>query len=167
MPAGATYEPIATNTVSGSSTNSVSFTSIPSTYTDLVLVVNSSKTTSGLVNIYLRFNNDSGTNYSATRMYGDGTSSLSFRQSDTIWAIGGNQPDSITNTIFNIMSYSNTTRFKTMISRYNSTVSGDSLSAGVALWRSTSAINRVDCLLSASNFFTAGSTLTLYGITAA
>lgn len=167
MPAGATYEPIATNTVSGTSTNSVSFTSIPSTYTDLVLIVNSSKTTSGLVNIYLRFNNDSGTNYSATRIYGDGTSALSFRQTSTIWAIGGNQPDSITNTIFNVMNYSNTTTFKTMMSRYNSTVSGDSVSAGVALWQSTAAINRVDCLLSASNFFTAGSTLTLYGITAA
>jgi hypothetical protein len=42
MAAGATYTPIATYTVSGSSTLTYTFSSIPSTYTDLVLVVNGS-----------------------------------------------------------------------------------------------------------------------------
>ena len=167
MAAGSTYSTIATNTVSGSSTNSVSFTSIPSTYTDLVLIVNSSRTTSGVGNIYLRYNNDSGSNYSATRVYGDGSAVGSFRQTSTIWAIGGNQTDTMTTTIFHIMNYANTTTYKTMMSRYASTGSGDSTSAGVALWQSTAAINRVDCLLTASTYFTAGSTLTLYGIAAA
>jgi hypothetical protein len=167
MAAGNTYEPIATTTVSGTSTNSVSFTSIASTYTDLVLVVNSSRTTSGVGNIYLRFNNDSGSNYSATRVYGDGSAASSFRQTSTIWAIGGNQTDTMTTTIFNVMNYANTTTYKTMMSRYASTGSGDSTSAGVALWASTSAINRVDCLLTASTYFSSGSTLTLYGIAAA
>jgi hypothetical protein len=165
MAAGSTYTPIATSTVSGTSTNSVAFTSIAGTYTDLVLIVDSQKTTSGVVNIYLRFNNDSGTSYSATRVYGDGTTAASFRQTSTIWGIAGNQTNSASTTVFNIFNYANTTTYKNFISRYN--CAGESVSAGVALWSSTAAINRVDCLLSASNYFAAGSTLTLYGIAAA
>jgi len=165
MPAGSTYTPIATTTVSGSSTNSVSFTSIANTYTDLVLVVNSSKTTGSTVNIYLQYNGDTGSNYSATFMYGDGSSAGSGRQSNTIWAIGGDQTTGMSTTIFNIMNYANTTTYKTAMSRYSN--AGEAVFSGVSLWRSTSAINRVDCLLSASNYFTAGSTLTLYGLAAA
>lgn len=161
----ATYEPIATNTVSGSSTNSVSFTSIPSTYTDLVLIVNSSKTSGTVVNIYLQFNGDSGSNYSATGMYGTGSVIGSFRQTSTIWGIAGNQTTTQSNTICHIMNYTNTTTYKTFLRRNND--ASDSTSAGVAMWMNTAAINRVDCLLSASNYFTAGSTLTLYGIKAA
>jgi hypothetical protein len=165
MAAGSTYTPIATTTISGTSTNSYAFTSIASTYTDLVLVVNSQKTTSGVVNIYLRFNNDSGTNYSATALYGTGSIASSFRQTSTIWGIAGNQTDSPSSTICHIMNYANTTTYKTFLRRYD--CAGESTSAGVALWASTAAINRVDCLLSASNYFAAGSTLTLYGIAAA
>jgi hypothetical protein len=165
MPAGSTYTPIATTTISGTSTNSYAFTSIPSTYTDLILIVNSQKTTSGVVNIYLRFNNDSGTNYSATRVYGTGSIASSFRQTSTIWGIAGNQTDSPSSTIFHIMNYANTTTYKNFLSRYD--CAGESTSAGVALWQNTAAINRVDCLLSASNYFAAGTTLTLYGIASA
>lgn len=167
MPAGSTYSTIATNTVSGTSTNSVSFTSIPSTYTDLILVINSSKTTSGVVNSYLRFNNDSSSNYSSTFMYGDGSSAASARQSNVTWAQIGDQADVISTTIVQIQNYSNSTTNKTFLTRYNNTATGDVVYAGVQLWRSTAAINRIDCLLTASNFFTAGSTLTLYGIAAA
>ena len=165
MAAGSTYTPIATNTISGTTTNSVSFTSIASTYTDLVLVVNSSKNTSGVVNIYLQFNGDGGTNYSAIRVYSTGAVASSFSQASTIWGIAGNQTDILSNTIFHITNYADSTTYKNFLSRHN--CAGESTSAGVALWSSTAAINRVDCLLSASNYFLAGSTLTLYGISAA
>jgi hypothetical protein len=160
-----TYEPIATTTVSGTSTNSVSFTSIANTYTDLVLIVNSSKTSGSVTNIYLQFNGDTGNNYSATAIYGTGSVVGSFRQTNTLWGIAGNQTTGISNTICYIMNYANTTTYKTFLRRNN--VPDDSTSAGVALWRSTAAINRVDCLLTASTFFSSGSTLTLYGIKAA
>jgi hypothetical protein len=169
MAAGATYTPIATATVSGTSTNLVSFTSIPSTYTDLVCIVNSSKTAGSIVNIYIRYNNDSGYNYSCTFMYGDGTSGLSGRQttSNQIANMVGDQGTDLSTTIINTMNYANTTTYKTTLSRYNSNQTGDVVMAGVGLWQSTAAINRADILLSASNYFSAGSTMTLYGIAAA
>ena len=77
----ATYEPINTQTL-GTAVADVYFTSIPQTYTDLVLVI-SSNTSSNTQTGY-RLNSDSGNNYSDTRLSGDGASALSTRvNSDT------------------------------------------------------------------------------------
>jgi hypothetical protein len=169
MAAGSTYAPIATATVSGTSTNLVSFTSIPAAYTDLVCVVNSSKTSGAIVNIYIRYNNDSGYNYSCTFMYGDGGNAYSGRQttSNQIADMVGDQGTALSTTIINTMNYANTTTYKTTLSKYNSTQAGDVVMSGVALWKSTAAINRADILLLGSNYFSNGSTMTLYGIAAA
>ena len=169
MAAGSTYTPIASAIVSGTSTNSVSFTSIPSTYTDLVFIVDSSKTDGSIVNIYIRYNNDSGYNYSCTFAYGDGSSALSGRQttSNQIANMVGDQGTTLSNTIINTMNYADTNTYKTTLSRYSSTQSGDVVMGGIALWQSTSAINRTDILLLGSNYFSNGSTMTLYGIAAA
>jgi len=58
----ATYEPIASTKVTGSSTTQIDFTSIPATYTDLVISLNIVNGTS-LNALYMRFNNDTGANY--------------------------------------------------------------------------------------------------------
>lgn len=71
----ATYEPIATTTASGSS-SSITFSSISSAYTDLVLVANAS-VTSGSDTAILRFNGDTGSNYSRTFLSGNGSSTFS------------------------------------------------------------------------------------------
>ena len=65
MAAGATYYPIATTTLS-SATNSVSFSSISGSYTDIVIVFNGAASTSG-VTCNVQFNSDTGTNYSTTQ----------------------------------------------------------------------------------------------------
>jgi hypothetical protein len=66
--------------------------------------------------------------------------------------------------IYNIMNYSNTTTFKTMISRFsNSSVIAQ---AEVSLYRSTSAITSIE-IFTTPDSFAVGSTLTLYGIKAA
>ena len=67
MAAGSTYTPIATTTL-GSAATSYTFTSIPSTYTDLVLVGNLSSSSN--TNISIRIYSDSGTNYSNTYLTG-------------------------------------------------------------------------------------------------
>jgi len=72
----ATYEPIATTTLTGGT--SYTFTSIPATYTDLVLVVNAA-TASGSSNLAMQFNADTGSNYSFTRIFGNGSSASSSR----------------------------------------------------------------------------------------
>ena len=161
----ATYEPIATNTVSGSSTTSVSFTSIPSTYTDLILVVNGS--TSSADQIDLRFNSDSGSNYSMTAMYGDGSSAASARATNTTYMYGGGWLSTTNSTlIIQFMNYANTTTYKTALWRGNAT--SNYVHAAAGLWRSTSAITQIDVSRhTAGVTFSSGTTMTLYGIRSA
>ena len=161
MAAGSTYTPIATTTL-GSAAASYTFSSIPSTYTDLVLVFNGSTTSGNLMRI--RLNGDTGSNYSVTMLWGTGSSAVSARYSDSwVWAI----PDgagAMQNAILNFQNYSNTTTYKTTLTR--ASLPGASVTAAVSLWRSTAAINSIEVALS-SNEYSAGSTFTLYGIAAA
>jgi hypothetical protein len=162
-----TYEPIATTTL-GSAAGTVSFTSISAAYTDIFVVINAT-TVSSSYGLWYRVNNDSGNNYSYTMLYGNGTSALSTRESSISRALGANDVSTTisTNTI-HFMNYSNTTTYKTAISRGSS--SSESVQAIVSLWRSTSAINRIDFAPGASfptGQFASGSTFTLYGIKAA
>jgi hypothetical protein len=75
----ATYEKIATTTL-GSASATITFSSISSAYTDLRLVITALQGSGN--NIALRFNSDSGTNYSRTRLIGNGTSATSTRATD-------------------------------------------------------------------------------------
>jgi hypothetical protein len=158
-----TYEPIATSTASGSAT-SITFSSIPSTYTDLVLVADVLGAASGTDPV-LRFNSDTSANYSSTNMRGDGSSASSVRYSEFYIVAGASWNSGVRyiHTI-NIQNYANTTTYKTVLVR--SSDPGNSVSAIVGLWRATpAAINSVQ--ISASANITAGSTFTLYGIKAA
>lgn len=161
MAAGITYTPIATTTVSGSSTTDVTFSSISGSYTDLVLVWGGS--TSGN-DIRLQFNGDTGNNYSYTRFFGTGSSALSGRDSNVneIPATVGGMTDG--NTIVNINNYSNTTTNKTALVRANNP--GSYVGAYVGLWRSTSAITSVKAFVLSGNI-SSGTVFSLYGITAA
>lgn len=164
-----TYTPIATTTL-GSATNTVTFSSIAGTYTDLV-VISSFTVSSDSANVIVRFNNDSGTNYSSTRIEGTGTTASSNRGTNAT-SLGvesniGSDDTSPSTFIFNVMNYSNSTTYKTMLTRTNAAVGTyPGLTAQVGLWRSTSAINRIDIIQGGVNF-KAGSTFTLYGIASA
>ena len=170
MAAGNTYVAIAEQTL-GTAAASVTFSSIPSTYTDLVLVINGG-TTAGTGQVAsTTINNDTATNYSRTDINGDGTSIGSSTQSlsairDNAIGINGSIGDY--NQILNFMNYSNATTYKTVLQRINRASASNfpGACAAVYLWRSTSAINRIDVGLSASTWL-AGSTFSLYGILAA
>jgi hypothetical protein len=151
-----TYEKVATNTL-GATASSVTFSSIPGTYTDLVLIVNSTLT-DGSNDTYIRINGDSSTNYSRIYMYGDGTSVITGRNTTTDRIGSGSK------TTHNVMNYANATTYKSAVARYGSI---DSLAlAQVALWRSTAAITSLSINTNVSTF-TVGSSFTLYGIKAA
>ena len=154
----ATYDCIATTTL-GSTAASISFQSISSSFTDLVLVFNCGAINGQ--NVSIRFNNDSGTNYSFTKLEGNGSSAGSSRSSNTT---GGNfvAYDNPTVTI-SIFNYANTTTNKSFMARWGN--AGNFVGASMSLWRSTAAINRVD-LVSPSSDFPSGTTATLYGIKA-
>ena len=153
-----TYEPIATNTL-GSASATVSFTSIPSTYTDLILIIGGAA--SSAQGMYLYFNNDTAANYSRTLVYGDGTSALSSRSSDhKVLEIG----TAISTLTASVMNYANTTTYKTTLTRGGS--ASNLTIAEVGCWRSTAAINRIDVTTGTGTMNT-GTVLTLYGIKAA
>jgi hypothetical protein len=156
-----TYEPLATVTASGSSTTQVVMSSIPSTYTDLILIGKISSSMVG-VNGYLQFNTDYAANYSWTRILGDGTSASSSRATSQT---GINYlVNDYTAIICHIQNYSNSTTFKTAIVRSNNP--SDYVTAAVGLWRNTAAINQIRIDLD-GNTIPSGSTFTLYGIASA
>jgi hypothetical protein len=169
MAAGNTYESISTNTL-GSATASVTLSSIPGTYTDLVLIVSGAN---GGNNFYIKPNADSNSRYSVTYLEGDGSTASSGRFNTA--ALGGNgmlirgalfsaTNTNITTCIINIMNYSNTTTFKTVISRGGTAAA--STGALVNLYQSTAAITQLECYPFAANW-AIGTTFNLYGIKAA
>ena len=166
MAAGSTYTSIATTTLA-SATSTVTFSSISGSYTDLVFIF--SGNTSAIANSFIRFNSDSGTNYSMTWMAGDGSSALSGRESTKtrllIDVYGYANPSNITNKVMSIQNYSNATTYKTVLGRANNSAVGTD--ALVGLWRSTSAITQIDILTLSATTFSVGSTFTLYGILSA
>lgn len=157
-----TYTLIASNTL-GSGATSLTFSSIPQTYTDLILICNGN--TSANANNYLQFNSDTGSNYSATRGSGDGSAASSTRNSNqTQMLLDGFGYWTSTygaNKIIHIMDYANTTTYKSVLTRANSTVGTDTL---IGLWRSTSAINTIK--FNSDSTLQAGSIFKLYGIEA-
>jgi hypothetical protein len=170
MPAGNTYEAIATQTL-GSSAASVTFSSIPQTYTDLVLVTNEKQTGSPNIRASaMQFNSDTGSNYSFTEMYGDGATAGSVRASTGriyyAYDVFADTSNFGLTTITHFMNYSNTTTNKTVLTRA-SNASGGGTSAMVGLWRSTAAISSIYLYLDNLSSFSTGSTFSLYGIKAA
>jgi hypothetical protein len=159
----ATYDKIATASGTGSA-GDITFTSIPGTYTDLVLVANIFTTANA--NETLRVNGDSGGNYSTTVLYGNGTSALSTRGSNnnamTFQTDLFSTSSIAAMTVFNFMNYSNTTTNKTVISRSNK--GNQSTETHVNLWRNTAAITSITI---AGATFTTDAKFTLYGIKAA
>lgn len=164
MAAGATYEPIATTTL-GSAINSVNFTSIPSTYTDLVLVADFQVSANG-TNPGVYFNSSTGS-VSQTSLYGSGGTTGSFRltgQSNIFFGGGGDLANTQQNAIINIQNYANSTTNKTCLIRWNDI--SNSVMAVVGIRNNTAAITAVNLTTQAGNY-KAGSTFTLYGIAAA
>lgn len=160
-----TYEPIATTTLS-SAAASITFSSIPATYTDLRLVFVGQLNT-GSANLTLRFNGDTGTNYSNTNLGGDGSTAQSVRQTSTsrgyINSITSINATSLMLQECDIMNYAGSTN-KTTISKGSADKNGSGgTEVNVMLWRNTSAITSVQ-VLPDGNSLNTGTTATLYGI---
>jgi hypothetical protein len=156
-----TYTELATQTL-GTAASSVTFSSIPQTYTDLVLVINGLGVASDSLGVNMTFNGVT-TNRSYTRLQGNGSTASSLRSTnDPAIGVLGNSEGG--NVIANIMNYSNTTTFKTILTRYNSSDAGDGrVGSYVSLWGSTAAITSI-VLSFTSGDIAAGSTFSLYGI---
>jgi hypothetical protein len=167
--------PIASVTVSGSTIDTITFDNIPQTYQDLFIVASIGANTS-YIGAYLKFNNDTSTLYSNTSLVGQGSSAASYRQTGQGACVyGGNDAGIVAATSnysateMHILNYSNTSTFKTLLSRYAQDRNGSGeTDLCVNLYRSTSAITRIDLFSgrTPTAYISAGSTATLYGIRA-
>jgi hypothetical protein len=140
----------------------VTFSSIPQGYTDLQVVSRVIPTTSGNPNDFFRLNADTGSNYSYTYMGGNGSTAVSSRGSNVAFGLNfASGLNSGYQSIMQIQNYSNTTTFKTILSRSGD--AGNQVNAFVNLWRNTAAITSLT-LFTSSDSFAVGSTFTIYGI---
>jgi hypothetical protein len=171
-----TYQLINSSTIS-TATNSVTFSSIPATYTDLVLRISARATDTGqYFTPTLRFNSDTGTNYSFIFLYsyssttGSGSGGSSSETSAKVqWSATASDATANTfgNAEFYIPAYA-TDKQKPM-SSYGvaATAAGSSFQATTAnLWRNTGAINSIQIAAGhgTSYNFAVGSSFYLYGI---
>lgn len=160
------------STTLGTNTATITFSSIPSTYDDLVLIGYArSAAIATSRGCRLRFNNDTATNYSGTFLIGDGATASSSRSSTQDQIFVGNVPAaSATANIFGsfrieILDYKNTSYNKTALIRNAMDLNGSGATyLNAVLRRSTSAISRIDLYLDSASDFISGSVFALYGI---
>ena len=167
-----TYVALDKVTLTTSIEGEITFSSIPSTYTDLVIVVSARNTASVThTGLYLYANGNASGIYSWTFMQGDGTTATSSRGTSTL-IFTGSVPGALATsgsfgtTIINIPNYSNTTTYKTVLSRANNFTTGP-VGASVGLYPSTNAISSIALSTGGTGLLVAGSTFSLYGIKAA
>ncbi len=160
MASGATYEKIDT-TLLGSNTQTVTFSSIPQTYTDLVIVIEGAATSSADFN--LRVGNgsaDSGNNYSRIPVYGS-SSGVSMAVLGNISGFIFSMYSARSMAIINLMNYANTNVNKTALIRNNNGI--EIVYASSNLWRSTVAIDYLQ-FTTGTHSFIAGTVFSIYGI---
>ena len=150
-----TYVALATTTLSSAS-SSVTFSSIPADYRDLVLIVDGTTSTSAAYEVYF---NASGTGYTRVFMYGDGSNDYDAGDTSSSTIEGDT---TFFNAVVQVMDYSATDKQKTTLSRGNT----NGLVLGYASrWANTAAINQIEITRSGQTI-SSGTTLSLYGIEA-
>jgi hypothetical protein len=155
-----TYVALANITL-GSSASQVTFSSIPATFRDLILVAEGTLTGSS-VGVGLRYNSDAGSNYQSVIISGSGTAAGAAGNAGTnIADVAFFGDTSKMNFITQIMDYSATDKHKTLLSRSNQ--GGTFVLLYTSRWANTAAITSVG-VFALTNAFASGTTLSLYGI---
>ena len=171
-----TYKAINTVTVGSGGAASISFTGIPANYTDLNLLV-TARNEGNAGGFFLRFNSDSGNNYSYLRITGDALGVATFSSSLNVAQIFNNQDpstftaNSYSNNSIYIHRYAGTTYAKSMDidgvvsingGNYGSNFGGIMMNA--AYWNNTSAITTITLTTESGTDFEQYTKATLYGI---
>lgn len=163
-----TMTPIATTTLS-SAASSITFSSIPATYTHLRVVLTQKMSSTGGNGTGYRFNSDTATNYSFTMLEGTGASAASYRESSgTECSVNSyGQVNQWTMAVIDVFNYGGSTNKTSLVSYAGDNNGAGDVTRTVNLWRSTAAITSI-ILLDRSGFnFAIGTTATLFGIKAA
>jgi len=156
-----TYTPLATVTL-GTAVSSVTFSSIPATYRDLIVVYSGTLSTGGPSGIEFYFNADeTAANYSYVWAYGDSGGAASTSGTNQFFVGSSGQSTSI----LQIMDYSATDKHKTTLTRSNSAATEVDMLA--SRWANTAAITSIVFKDSSAGFnFASGCTFSLYGVIA-
>jgi hypothetical protein len=165
--ANVTYSPIQTQSVSGTSTTTITFSSLPAGYTDLVLIGKVNGTNSN--DAYLRFNGDSSNIYADCVMRGTGTGSVTSTRDTFVPGIDMGPISNVTGSDqliieLNIFSYNNPNITKTTLLQCGNAATHAWKNIGV--WRSNEAITSLSLVIR-SGVWKAGTIFSLYGIEAA
>ena len=164
------FESISTVTVGAGGLSTITFSSIPSTYTHLQIRCYD-KDDRGFAGSAssLRFNSDSGANYSDHGLVGDGTSIVSYATTSGTSAGLGNTAGGLNSNIYgiqlvDILDYADTNKNKTIRTLGGADQNGFGFSGLFSgSWRSTSAVNSIT-LYPLATLFNQYSSFALYGI---
>ena len=151
------FESIQTVTVGSGGASSVSFTSIPSTYSHLQIRLfgQTNRATYGLDDVSFRCNGDTGANYAWHYMYGNGSSAASTAgASQTVTAymagvLGTTTGGQFGTVVLDVLNYSNTNKYKTLRGLGGTDMNGVIAGYGgyvtfaSGLWMNTTAINSI------------------------
>lgn len=159
------FDSISTVTVGAGGSSSVSFSSIPSTYSHLQIRV-MTLTTGVNTDVLMRFNSDSGTNYSQHYLYGTGAAASSGGAASQTYAPlgieGGTSAPGVA--VCDVLDYKNTSKYKTVRS-----LSGDDQNGSGYLfmyssaWLNTNAISSIT-ITPGAGVFNQYSSFALYGV---
>lgn len=164
--AATSFESIATVTVGAGGSSSVTFSSIPSTYTHLQVRAINAPATSG-EGLRARLNSDTGTNYTYHEIGGNG--STAFAQAETgkvamLELDGANSSSYYGALVMDILDYTNTNKYKTVrtLSGFDANGSG-TVRLVSHLWLNTNAITNISFYFDTQNI-KQYSHFALYGI---
>lgn len=166
---------IATQTVGAGGTSTITFSNIPQVYKHLQIraIIKDDRSGTTSDNNFLRFNNDTGSNYNAHQLFGTGSATGSGGTGTDTSALYATIPGgSIGASIFglaivDILDYASTNKYKVLrsLNGYDSN-GGGTIRFTSGLWMNTSAINRIDLLTNtgATSTIQQYSSFALYGI---
>jgi hypothetical protein len=160
------YEPIAVATVPAAGISSVTFGSIPQTYTHLQIRYSGN---AGSNDTFFRLNGDTSSNYTRHYLFGSGSSAAAGASlSQTSGSLGYVATTSDTNifgaSVFDLLDYTNTNKYKTTrsLTGYDNN-GGGLLVLYSGLWLSTAAVTSITVLPNTGNF-NQYTNIALYGI---
>ena len=162
---------IATATVGSGGASGMTFSSIPASFTDLLVVVAARNSGSNISNsLYIRFNGDAGNNYTNRILSGNGSTVTSSRNSSNSFMNIGDDPganatsNTFGNTSVYIPNYAGSTNKSVSsdaVTENNATTASQQILASI--WNNTSAITSIFVSDTGSNLVQ-NSTASLYGI---
>lgn len=166
------YESIQTVSVGSGGQSTISFTVIPATYKHLqIRWLARDNFASDASDAIIRFNSDSGSNYTWHQLVGDGSTAAAYASTSQTSMRAGIVAGSTAGanvfaaTVLDLLDYANTSKNKTArnLAGYDKNGAGQvALSSGS--WMSTSAITQIDISPRVGTSFSQYSSFALYGI---